>query len=345
MTTLSRLTNAVLLLAVVALSVALMRTAQHAPAASSPMFAGNAQTVALAGADQAALLPAALLDELNLIAPAPQGGDADDVDWSGLAGHRASADDQAAPQANPEQAAGGGANGGAANANGTGSGDADGSGAHRGRPMRDRREGAFGPDHRPPADPSRDPSRGAEILRQRLTPELVARCVEVAREVDKELGDRLADARDKNPQEFDRMMRQGGIGWRLLAMAQLKQHDPDLYRAKLAELQDAVQIDQVARKLREARRNGSQGDADAYENQLRSMLQIQLAMSIKARGEMFCRLDERVSELRKDLEREAANFNKTIDARMKVLTAEAPPAAPAAAPVAAPRTPAAKAGE
>jgi hypothetical protein len=226
------------------------------------------------------------------------------------------------------------------------------------QPAGDRPHGRGGPggDDRRPGMPPRDGLRGdGERDRERgrerggpwtqhgprmlMNPEMIARCLEVANEVDKELGARLAESRQKNPEEFDRSMRVGGFGRRLLALAELKQRDPDLYRAKLGELSQAVEIERTAKKLREARRNASQGDIDLYETELRRLLQNQLAMSIKARTELLCRLDERIAELRGEIERDAQNFQGIIDARLKVLANEpARPATPAAA--APPATPA-----
>jgi hypothetical protein len=212
--------------------------------------------------------------------------------------------------------------------------------------------GGPGSDDRRPGMPARDGLRGdGERDRDRgrerggpwtqhgprmlMNPEMIARCLEVANEVDKELGARLADSRQKNPEEFDRSMRVGGFGRRLLALAELKQRDPDLYRAKLGELSQAVEIERTAKKLREARKNVSQGDIDVYETELRRLLQNQLAMSIKARTELLCRLDERIAELRGEIERDAQNFQGIIDARLKVLANE-----PARAPATPPPTPA-----
>jgi hypothetical protein len=152
--------------------------------------------------------------------------------------------------------------------------------------------------------------------------ELATRCLEVAREIDPELGQRLTEALQKNPAEFERAMRQGGFGRRMYAMAELKNRDPELYRAKVSELSQAMQIERTAKKWREAKRSGSVGDADAYEAQLRSLLQVQFAMTVKARGDMLCRLEDRISELRDEIARDAANFNHLLDLRMQALAAE-----------------------
>lgn len=173
-----------------------------------------------------------------------------------------------------------------------------------------------------------------------LTEELAQRCIEVAQEVDPELAQRLSDARTKNPQEFESQMRAGGFGRRLLSLAQLKTHDPRLYNDKIAELTLAVQIDRVAGQVREIRRNAdaSLSEVENLEGKLRALLQVQVALSIKARGEMLCRFEERAKELQTELDREARNFQTTVDARMAAITADGAqqPKADEAAPDAAP---------
>jgi hypothetical protein len=167
-----------------------------------------------------------------------------------------------------------------------------------------------------------------------MSPALIEACLDVADEVDTSLGHQLREARQKAPAEFDRQMKQGGFGRRLASLVELKQRDPDLYQAKLGELSQAVQIDRVARQLREAKRNQSAGEIEMYEAQLRRLLQVQFAMAIKARGELLCRLEDRIVELRAEMERDVVNFQNIIDARMKLLAGE-----PAATADKAPATP------
>lgn len=163
----------------------------------------------------------------------------------------------------------------------------------------------------------------------RFTEEIAARCLEVAAEVDSELAQRLLDARNRNPAEFEQQLRVGGFGRRLYALAQLKTHDPLLYRQKISELSQAVQIERKSKELRAAKADpdASLGDVHSLEMQLRTLLQIQLAMSIKARGDLLCKFNDRVAELQKELERDASSFQSIVDARMKMLTSESSTAA------------------
>src|SRR5688572_29238460 len=89
--------------------------------------------------------------------------------------------------------------------------------------------------------------------------ELIDRALEVAREIDPQLGGRLATLHEKNPAAFERVMRHGHVGKNLFAMTHLKQRDPELYQIKLGEMMQTVQVNRAAAQLREAIRNNSQG--------------------------------------------------------------------------------------
>ena len=153
-----------------------------------------------------------------------------------------------------------------------------------------------------------------------LPVELVARSVEVASDIDTDLGARLARLREKNAAGFERQLRRSQAGRRLLAMAQLKERDPDLYRSKLSELTQAVEINKLAGDLREAMQaNTDPGRIESLKSQLRTKLQLQFVMSIKSRGEYLCRIEEQITRVRDDIDRECKHFQGTIEARMKHL--------------------------
>lgn len=284
---LSRVTHTVLLVAVAVLTIALVRVS-HRNAFTLPTPTAEPKSVDLVANDDLQMFGAAL-------------GPFDSGDLAGeLSGALAMAEDSSirgpqAATAGPDRSSG-------------------------------RGSGGEGREHRNWSGGGEDRGRGGM---PRITEEIAARCLEVAAEVDAELAQRLLDARKQNPEEFEQQMRAGGFGRRLLALAQLKTHDPLLYRQKISELSQAVQIERIVKQLRASRANpdASQGDIESLEAQLRTLLQIQLAMSIKARGDLLCKFNDRVAELQKELERDASNFQSIIDARMKVLTSDPPAAA------------------
>jgi BMFP domain-containing protein YqiC len=172
-------------------------------------------------------------------------------------------------------------------------------------------------------------------FREPITPEAIDRMLEVAREIDAPMAERLESLRVKDPVEFEQAIRQAAR--RLLAMADLKQRDPDLYEVRVTEMAQAAQVNRVAGQLREAyARNASSSETESLENQLRSLLQVQLALSIKAKAEYLCRLEEHVQKVRDEIDQEATHFATTVEARLQALIAPETDDASDADPVAEP---------
>lgn len=166
-------------------------------------------------------------------------------------------------------------------------------------------------------DPAeRSEARMIRPNRGKLTPEMIDRCLEVARDIDPAMGRQLARRRETHPQDFESALRQQHA-WRLLAMAQLKQRDPELYATRLGEFSQSLQVNRVAVNLRVAMAANDETLVESLKDQLRAMLQMQLAMSIKARGDYLCRLEEKMQKVRDEIDREAENFQATIEGRMQ----------------------------
>ncbi len=157
----------------------------------------------------------------------------------------------------------------------------------------------------------------------RLSPEDIQRCLEVAREVDPQLAQRLEDLRRESPgPAFERAI----AGARYLrALANLKQRDPQLYNVKIMELQTDANIDGLLQEFRELRRDGiaSQG----LEARLHALVRVQVGYSIAARGMALRRLNEHVQLVTDKLAEDSENFERTVDDRLRELleqTGDAP---------------------
>ena len=109
-------------------------------------------------------------------------------------------------------------------------------------------------------------------------------------------------------------------GQRLVALAELKQRDPQLYEAKLTELQHEVQISKLTAEYRRAVASKDTDRAQAIMQQLRAVLQVQLLMSIKTRGDYICRLEEQIQRAKDELAHDAARFGQMVDERLDELT-------------------------
>ena len=150
--------------------------------------------------------------------------------------------------------------------------------------------------------------RGAQPT---LTPELMTACIEVAREIDRDMAAQLSALRTEDPAAFERVLRQSGR--RLVAMAQLKQRDPHLYAMKIGEMIQEAQVTRVAGQLRAAYASGSEGEISVLEENLRTLIRVQLAMSIKARAEYLCRLEEHVEQVRHEIDALALSFPQRVE--------------------------------
>jgi hypothetical protein len=186
-------------------------------------------------------------------------------------------------------------------------------------------EQAAGPADRRP-DPIRHRGRRA---RAGLSLEFIQECLDVAREVDPALADRLEEARrEQPPEEFARALREAQNLRRLSA---LKKEDPQLYDVKVRELRIDAQVDRVLKELATARRTSSEG-AEDLEAQLHGLVQQQVAFSLIARGMYLNRLGKQMKALRDQLEHDAGHSRQAVNRRMKQLLGELEEDASRAAP-------------
>ncbi|MHC4141755.1 MAG: hypothetical protein ACYTA3_07430 [Planctomycetota bacterium] len=172
--------------------------------------------------------------------------------------------------------------------------------------------------------------RGRRAPRE-LGPELIEQCVKVARDVDPDLADRLeAIRREQQPADFARALRDARY---LVALARLKDEDPQLYLVKVEELGIDAQVDRVLEQLVEARQTSSTAVAD-LEAQLHGLVQRQVAASLVARGMYLRRLTDQMKSLRDQLDHDLGHFRQAVDRRMKTLLEELDASAAPAPPVA-----------
>ncbi len=150
----------------------------------------------------------------------------------------------------------------------------------------------------------------------RLSPEDIQRCLEVAREVDTQLAQRLEDLRRESPgPAFERAI----AGARYLrALANLKQRDPQLYDVKIKELQTDASIDGLLEEIRETRRTAS-ASIERLEARLHGLVRIQVGYSIAARGMALRRLNEHVQKVTDKLAEDSENFERTVQDRLREL--------------------------
>jgi hypothetical protein len=163
---------------------------------------------------------------------------------------------------------------------------------------------------------------------QALSAEALAQAIAVARDLDSDLARKLSNLCAEQPAQFEQMIRNSGQ--RLVAMGELKQRDPQLYGYKLTELRHEMQVRKLSADLGRAMASSDESQARVIEEQLRTVLRLQLALSIKARAEYLCRLEQHIQKVKDEIAREAADFNQTVEKRYQDVLSQASGSAPPA---------------
>jgi len=162
--------------------------------------------------------------------------------------------------------------------------------------------------------------------RRPLPPALVEKCMDIACDIDCSLADRLEKHRREQPELFMRTMQD--VAGRLVQLGRLKDHDPQSYKERLEALRCDAQIGELARQLRAAIDGGEVEAAIAFEQQLLSLLRLQLALTIKTRGDYLNSLQARVTRHRQELEHIAGNFDELIAGQLATIRSGTEPAVP-----------------
>ena len=153
-----------------------------------------------------------------------------------------------------------------------------------------------------------------------ITPEFLDQCMEVAEQVNPEWAKMMRSVCERSPEDFERYLRQ--TGRQLIGLVQLKQQDPGLYATKLKELHLEAHLKALTQKLRLLHAEGRDDSTEAAEvrSELRVLVQEQVALTLKSRGDYILRLEKHVDTLKKQLENDALSFFRTVEDRYQVLT-------------------------
>ncbi len=153
-----------------------------------------------------------------------------------------------------------------------------------------------------------------------ITPEFLDQCMEVAEQVNPEWAKMMRSVCERSPEDFERYLRQ--TGRQLIGLVQLKQRDPNLYATKLKELHLEAHLKTLTQKLRFLHAEGRDDSSEAVEvrSELRVLVQEQVALALKSRGDYVIRLEKHVATLKKQLEDDALSFFRTVEDHYQVLT-------------------------
>lgn len=176
----------------------------------------------------------------------------------------------------------------------------------------------------PPADGKPDPRRG-EPQRWRpempISPEMVDRVIEVARDVSPDLAKQIEERRNASPEEMSQAMRQSAR--RLISLAVLKQRNPELYAIRVEDLRLQLELRTLGEQYRAAVEAKDDARAKEVEAQIAAKARAQFDVDVRARAQELVALDQQVKTMREELlqeQREAdAKVAERIDAAKKGL--------------------------
>jgi len=181
-----------------------------------------------------------------------------------------------------------------------------------------RRGGAERP--RPRAD-DRAASRERDPMRA-LGPDPVEAVIEVAEEVSIEWGQQLRSLRDEDPAALRRSIASNGR--RLVALAVLRDREPELYRLKVTELRIQSETAVTLNAYRDAVSAGKESLAAALLEDVRRSVRRQVDHDLRTRGEELAALDLQVQRLKQRLIEDALNRDERIAAMLDELIASDP---------------------
>lgn len=170
----------------------------------------------------------------------------------------------------------------------------------------------------PPGDPQRPRRDG----RQRMSPEMIDRLLDLARKIDPARAERLADMRRDNLPAFQRWFATNGR--RLAGLLQLEKKEPELFSARVCELRAEAKVNNISRQYHQAREAGQLVEASRLEAEVRTAEDSRFDCYLRARGMELAILANRVDKMKQDLQDDLQNRDKIIDDRIATLLA-APP--------------------
>ncbi|MCA9295515.1 MAG: hypothetical protein KC983_03340, partial [Phycisphaerales bacterium] len=148
-----------------------------------------------------------------------------------------------------------------------------------------------------------------------LTPELMTRCLEIARVINPELARKLTLLRDNNPELFRKRLLINGR--QLISLAQLKERDPQLYSIKVAHLLIDVEVADFASQFRDALRDGDVDQVNRLEPILMQRVNAQVILSLTERERYLDRLREHIVRLECELEDDRTAVDRLVDNRFR----------------------------
>ncbi len=143
----------------------------------------------------------------------------------------------------------------------------------------------------------------------------------VAQDISPEWAEWLRSRRQSDPEGLRKAIQTQGR--RLIALAVLREHSPDLYELKVTELRLQSEVGDITRLYHDAVAAGDTAEADRLLRQLRAKTAQQVDESLKSRAAELAAMDQQVLQLRKRLEEDSLNRQARIDELLKAIVGAA----------------------
>jgi hypothetical protein len=175
----------------------------------------------------------------------------------------------------------------------------------------------------PPLSEMRRPNDRTKDLHKRgprgeVTQRMIERVMEIAKEVDPDLGARLGAMCQEDPEVFKSLIKRQGRG--LGSLLKLREIDPDLFEVKLNELKLDAEILLVSNSIREL---GTDEDVtQAQIATLRGLVRAKTALSIRVQTLSINRLERHIAALRQKIADTSDRFDEVVEERVEELLSE-----------------------
>ncbi|MFO0961922.1 MAG: hypothetical protein U0625_03340 [Phycisphaerales bacterium] len=165
------------------------------------------------------------------------------------------------------------------------------------------------PAHDTPGAPPADAPGGARARdggrwrpEMPLSPEMIDRIIEVARDVSPDLAKEIEERRASAPEEMSQAVRQNAR--RLFSLAILKQRNPDLYRIRVEDLRLQLELRTLGEKYRAAEQAKNTAQMTDLESQIAAKVRTQVELDLRARAAELVALDQQLKTMREELRAE-----------------------------------------
>ena len=167
----------------------------------------------------------------------------------------------------------------------------------------------------PAAPPVRRPDPGRARPDGPMSPEMAERIIAVARDVSPDLARELAARQQSAPDEMSQSMRLNAR--RLMAMAVLKERNPDLYAIRVEDLRLQLELRSLGDRWRAARDAKDDPAAAAVLAQIEAKCRAQADLDLKARAQELVALDAQLKSMREELVREQSRTADRVAERVE----------------------------